>query len=87
MVPVPYMLRNDHRIIIVAGNFSRGEANLAIKLPMEKAGIDPGKIYTVTDLWNNRKISVKGSSLTEMKLKVRPDKIHGGGLSAIRIDL
>ncbi|MDR1719089.1 MAG: hypothetical protein LBR67_03050 [Dysgonamonadaceae bacterium] len=86
-IPVPFMLFNDNKAIVVCGNNTaqtvRGKLNISLKdTPLEHVAE-----LQITDLWNggNPK-KVKPSDLEHFSVTMKPDKIKRGGLAVFKIE-
>ena len=87
-VPVPYIRWNDRKAILFAAN--RGvnhDAQLKLKIPLEKIGMTGHSNYTITDLFpgSERRLCSE-SELANLTLTVKRDKTQGGGLRLFKIE-
>ena len=86
-VPVPYILWNDRKIILVAGNNLDKDVKLTVTLPVEKTGISGASQILVTDLWNGGKEIKKVNDPTLLTFQIKKDKTPGGGLAVFKIEI
>jgi hypothetical protein len=76
-IPVPYIIWNDDKAMVVAGNNTSENVSLIVNIPLDILTI---KSQFVTDVWNDKKIEVKNG---QIRLDITKDKIPGGGLAII----
>jgi len=85
-IPTPYLVWNNKKIIIIAGNNTDRDVACTVHIPLEKSGLEPGKTYKVHDLWNEKTMDVKGSELANLQVRIKRDHIPSGGISVIAIE-
>jgi len=76
-LPVPYIIWNEKRAIIIAGNNTDKDVILQISVPEE---FNDHKSEPVTDIWNNKKLRIING---QIKTLIRKDKSPAGGLAII----
>ena len=86
-VPVPYALWNDKKAIIVAGNNLSKDIKMTVTLPLEKIGLSGASRIRITDLWNGGEEIKNVNSPTNLTLQIKKDKIAGGGLAVLKIEI
>ena len=86
-IPVPYILWNDKKAILIAGNNTDKDVKLTVTLPLEKIGMAGVSRIRLTDLWNGgeKEINLKNSS--EFSFAIKRDKVAGGGLAVYKIEV
>ena len=86
-IPVPYILWNKQKAILVAGNNLDKDVKLTAKLPLDKINMAEASQIKITDLWNGgeRIISVKNTS--NFTLTIKKDKTAGGGIAIYKIEV
>ena len=85
--PVPYILWNDKKAILIAGNNLNKDIKLTVTLPIEKTGISGASRIRITDLWNGGEEIRNVSNTISLTLHIKKDKIPGGGLAVIKIEI
>lgn len=87
-VPVPYILWNDRKAVLIAGNNLSKDVKLTVALPLGNIGMSNASRIRICDLWNGgeRIVDVKGST-TEFSFSIKRDKVSGGGLAVYRIEV
>jgi hypothetical protein len=86
LLPVPFAIQNDKKIIIVAGNNTGRDANCVLNLSLKETGLMSEKSYKVTDLWNKKTSLMKGKELENLPIHIRRDKTPGGGIAVLKIE-
>ncbi len=84
-LPVPFAIQNKDKIIIVAGNNTEEDAELEVRIPIDKVNLYPDKIYTVQDLWHDTKRKITGRKLQNFKINIIRDKVSSGGIAIFKI--
>jgi hypothetical protein len=84
-VPKPFMIWNDKKVLLIAGNNTDKDLDISIQIPIKDIGLDLNKTYTVRDIWNNKNQKIKASELTNYQLKIKRDKVADGGIGIIEI--
>ena len=86
-LPTPYIMWNEKKAIIVAGNNTNKDVNISVKVPLDKIGMgNVGKII-VTDLWNGGKKELKPDELNSLNISMKKDKIAGGGVAILKLEV
>lgn len=86
VVPVPYLLWNDQKAILVAGNNLDKDVKLTVTLPLEKIGMSGVSQIRITDLWNGGEKTLNVTSSSDFSFAIKKDKVAGGGLSIHKIE-
>jgi len=76
-LPVPYIIWNEKKAIIIAGNNTDRDVTLQISVPDEFQG---HKFESLTDIWNNKKLRIING---QIKINIKKDKSSGGGLAVL----
>jgi len=85
-VPVPYILWNDKKAILIAGNnHADKDVELTVTLPLEKTGMSHASRILITDLWNGGDEIKKVSEVTHLTFRIKRDKTQGGGVAVFRL--
>lgn len=82
-LPVPYILKNGEKAILVAGNPTSEFRSMTIRLNTSDLGLDKSeRKVRVTKLWPMEEEAkvIKTRRLRKFKLELSPDKQPGGGL-------
>jgi len=86
-VPVPYILWNDKKAILVAGNnHTDKEVELTVTIPFEKTGMLRTSRIRITDLWNEGSEIKKVSDASALTFRIKKDKTPGGGVAIFKIE-
>lgn len=85
-IPVPYVLWNDAKALVIVGNDTDRDVTVSITLPADRGGLAAAGKVKVTDLWNGWEKTVDMSRTRELDIKVRRDRTPGGGLSVLRLE-
>lgn len=86
VVPVPYLLWNDQKAILVAGNNLDKDVKLTVTLPLDKIGMSGVSQIRITDLWNGGEKTLNVTSSSEFSFAIKKDKVAGGGLGIYKIE-
>ena len=86
-IPVPYILWNDKKAILIAGNNSDKDVKLTVTLPLEKIGMKGASRIRLTDLWNGGEKVVEMKDLPEFSFGIKRDKVAGGGLAVYKMEV
>ena len=87
-VPVPYILWNDKKAILVAGNnHTDKNVELTVTIPFEKAGMSRASRIRITDLWNGGSEIKKASEASNFTFRIKKDKTPGGGIAVFKIEV
>ena len=85
-LPVPFIMWNDNKAIIVAGNNTDKDVNVSVKVPLDKIGMgNTGKII-ITDLWNGGKRELNANDLSSLNIRMKKDKTAGGGVAILKLE-
>lgn len=87
VVPVPYLLWNDQKAILVAGNNLDKDVKLTVTLPLEKIGMSGVSQIRITDLWNGGEKTLNVTSSSDFSFTIKKDKVAGGGLGIYKIEI
>jgi len=86
-VPVPYILWNDKKAILVAGNYHTDkDVEITVTLPLAKTGISRASRIRITDLWNGGDEIKKASDTANFSFQIKRDKVSGGGVAVFKIE-
>lgn len=85
-VPVPYVLWNEHKAILVAGNNQNKDVKLTVTLPVEQTGMSGASKLRITDLWQGGEKIIDIKTVTEFSFTIRKDRVAGGGLAVYKIE-
>jgi hypothetical protein len=85
-IPVPYMLWNDNKAIVVVGNNTANDVELILNIPLDRAGMGKVRNFTVTDLWNGTKMKLKSEELKAFEVKIKKDRTAHGGIGVFKIE-
>lgn len=85
--PVPYLIWNDARALLVAGNRStEHDLQLTVALPLEQTALHSCHRFVVTDLWGGQPTALCSlETLQQFMLTIPKDKQPGGGLAVYTI--
>ena len=86
-LPIPYIMWNDNKAIIVAGNNTNKDVNISVDIPLDKIGMGKASKIIVTDLWNGGKKEVSSSELNSLNVKIKKDKVVGGGVAILKLEI
>lgn len=86
-IPVPYIIWNDRKAILVAGNNLNRDVKLTVTLPLERIGMSDASRIRITDLWNGGEEIKNINNKTELTLQIKKDKIPGGGVVVMKIEV
>jgi glycosidase len=86
IIPVPYVVWNEKKIVIIAGNNTDSTVACVVKIPLDKFSLNGNKTYVVHDLWNEKTLQIKGIQLANYAIKIKRDKVKNGGISIIEIE-
>ena len=85
-IPVPYILWNDKKAILVAGNNLNKDIKITVTLPMDKIGMSGASQIRITDLWNGGEEIKNANAATNLTFQIKKDKIPSGGLAVLKIE-
>lgn len=85
-VPVPYIMWNNEKAILVAGNNSDKDTRIKVTIPFGEIGMNNIRRVKISDLWNggSKTLEVKGD--TDFTFNIKKDKVAGGGIAVYRIE-
>ena len=86
-VPVPYVMWNGPKAILVAGNNLNKDVKLTAKLPLEKIGMAGASQIKITDLWNGGERVISAKNASNFTFTIKKDKTAGGGLAVYKIEV
>ena len=86
-VPAPYILWNNKKAILVAGNNLSKDVKLTATLPLNKIGMGGAARLKITDLWNGGEKIVNAKDLANFTFSIKKDKTAGGGLAVYKIEV
>jgi hypothetical protein len=86
-IPVPYIVWNDKKAILVAGNNLNKDVKLTVMLSLEKIGMSGASRIRITDLWNEGEEIKNISSTANLAFQIKKDKVQGGGLAVFKIEI
>jgi hypothetical protein len=84
-IPVPFVIQNNDKLIIVAGNNTLQKATCRINLDPARVGLIMNRSYRMYDLWNNKRFKIKGKELRNFTFTIQGDKTAGGGIAIFKI--
>ena len=89
ILPVPYILSNGKRAILIAGNPTRNDVEGRIQLTTALLNLPiETKLFNVTELWPDEKETQRMSikELSEYNFTIAADGNSGGGLHVVRFE-
>ncbi len=78
VLPMPFMVYNHEKALIVAGNNTAKDVNLTLNIPVRWL---PFKPQEMINLWTNKACEFN----TKLNVKVKADKTKGGGIAIYKI--
>jgi len=87
--PVPYILSNGKRALLIAGNPTDNDVEANIELSIEILGLPPEtKVLKMTELWADEKksISMSAGEFSKYQFTIPADGKSGGGLYVVRFE-
>lgn len=85
-IPDPYILWNDQKAILIAGNNLDKDVKLTAVLPLDKTGMAGVSEVRITDLWNGGEKIVNVKNSIDFTFAIKRDKTAGGGLAVYKIE-
>jgi hypothetical protein len=86
-LPVPYMLYNDHKAIVVCGNTTDRTVKGALNISLTGTPLENATSLQITDLWNGGKAKrIKADDLQKYPIVMKPDKTKRGGVAVLKIE-
>ncbi|MDR1339189.1 MAG: hypothetical protein LBK58_03950, partial [Prevotellaceae bacterium] len=87
-VPVPYMLYNDHKTIVVCGNPTDRTVKGILNISLAGTPLENATELQITDLWNgSRAKKIKADDLQKYPIVMKPDKSRRGGVAVLKIEI
>ncbi len=89
-LPVPYILCNGKRALLIVGNPTEQEVELELEITPECLDLPAGtKFVKVSELWSVEQTvrHLSAEELSNYRIKVPADGIPGGGLVVLRFEL
>ena len=84
---VPYLLFNDKKAVLIAGNNFEREVSVVMNVSFENTSLGKFTVFRVTDLWNDRNPGIMNiKNLADFKVKLNADKTFRGGLGVWKIE-
>ncbi|MDR1675252.1 MAG: hypothetical protein LBR86_02110, partial [Tannerella sp.] len=86
-IPVPYMLYNDRKAIVVCGNTTDRTVKGVLNISLAGTPLENATQLQITDLWNGGKAKrIKAADLQKFPVVMKPDKIKRGGVAVLKIE-
>ncbi len=85
-LPVPYIIWNEKKAVIIIGNNTDNDVEVQIKIPFKKIGMESLDSVRISDLWNGGCWTIKTEETTYFSCIVKKDKISGGGLAIYKLE-
>jgi hypothetical protein len=86
-IPMPYMLYNDAKAIIVCGNTTDKTLKSILNISLAGTPLENAAELQVTDLWNGGKPKrIKADRLQKFPVTMKPDKTKRGGVAVLKIE-
>ena len=85
-IPVPYMLWNKNKAILIAGNHTKKNVSVTVKIPLKEIGMDYSDKFKITDLWNRQTIYLKKEETQTFQFSIKKDKAINGGIAVYKIE-
>ncbi len=82
-IPEPYILWNDEKAIVVAGNNTTEDVNCEVNIPVDN--LFGNEKYHVIDLWNEKTEDITGKELKSFMFTIKKDKVPAGGIAVFKI--
>jgi hypothetical protein len=87
-IPVPYMLYNDAKAIVVCGNTTDRTLKGVLNISLSDTPFENATELQVTDLWNGGKPKrIKADNLRKFPVTMKPDKTKRGGMAVLKIEI
>ena len=86
-VPAPYILWNNDKAILVAGNNQSKNVKLTVDISLSQIGMETASRVRITDLWNGGEKIVDVSKLANFPISIKKDRTPGGGLAVYKIEV
>lgn len=87
VVPAPYILWNNRKAILIAGNNLEKNVKLTVTLPLDKIGMSEASQIRITDLWNGGEKTMDVKNAADFSFAIKKDKVAGGGLAVYKIEV
>ncbi|MDR2764769.1 MAG: hypothetical protein LBB90_07020 [Tannerella sp.] len=86
-IPVPYMLYNDAKAIVICGNTTDKTVKGILNISLADTPLKNATELQVTDLWNGGKARrIKVADLHKFPVVMKPDKTRRGGMAVLKIE-
>jgi len=86
-IPIPYVMWNEDKAIVVAGNNTDEDVSCTIFIPIYTIGLKEKDEVIVTDLWNDVKKQVySAKNIHTFSFTIKKDKVAKGGLAIFMIE-
>ncbi|MDR1602008.1 MAG: hypothetical protein LBS42_06220 [Tannerella sp.] len=86
-IPVPYMLYNDRKAIVVCGNTTDRTVKGIVNISLAGTPLENATQLQITDLWNGGKAKrIKAADLQKFPVVMKPDKTKRGGVAVLKIE-
>ncbi|MDR1594129.1 MAG: hypothetical protein LBS43_06550 [Prevotellaceae bacterium] len=87
-IPVPYMLYNERKAIVVCGNTTDMTVKGVLNISLAGTPLENAKRLQITDLWNGGKAKrIKAEDLQKYPVVMKPDKTKRGGVAVLKIEV
>jgi hypothetical protein len=87
-IPVPYMLYNERKAIVVCGNTTDMTVKGVLNISLAGTPLENAKRLQITDLWNGGKAKrIKAKDLQKYPVVMKPDKTKRGGVAVLKIEV
>lgn len=84
---VPYLLFNDSKAMLIAGNNIEKEVSILMNVSFENTPLGKFNEFRVTDLWNDRNPKIMNvKDLAAFRAKLKADKTFRGGVGVWKIE-
>jgi len=84
--PVPYVLWNEHKAILVAANYGLNQRELRLQWPLAEMGYGAAEPMLISDLWGDEPARrVNGETLADWPLTIPGDGQFRGGLAVWKL--
>jgi glycosidase len=85
-VPIPFILWNENKAIVVVGNNTANDVKLNLNVPLDIVGMGKVTHFMVTDLWNGTKTELKSADLKAFEVNIKKDRSARGGIGVFKIE-
>ena len=84
-IPVPYILWNSKKVLIVGGNRNKTDVKCEINCPINKY-LKGSKTFKVTELMSGKTIKCNSTQLKKFNFEIKKDYSEGGGIVIYKIE-